>query len=314
MSLSVKRAISIGAAVIACASLWSPPAHADDNMVQARAAYERGAKASKAGDYATAAKEFAHADELAPSPTALEAALDAAVQADDPALGAELLERSKRGEVSGTLAESVKAAHAKFDGRGGYVRVPCPSAPCKVELDGKEVDAQKPIWAPKGTHAVVRQDASGTKAQMFANVKPDETVDVESGPAPGSPSPTSKEDGHGKKLPPVVTYAGAGLTVIAGVATVVFGLSANGKHDDFESAGCGRGGSPVSNCSSIKDDGTGKETLANVALVSTVVFGVATGVIAVFFTDWHGGKGKDQTSSKVRSFPLRLLSSPQITF
>lgn len=283
MSEALKRAL----AMLALGFLaWSMPARADD-VVKAGEAYERGARASKGGDFATAAKEFARADELAPSPTALEAALDAAVQADDPALGVELLERSKRAPVTGPLSQSVSAAHAKFDGRGGHMRVVCTHPPCKVEVDGKPVDPQKPIWAPKGTHAVVREDATGAKTSMLATVTPDSTIDVDA-PAAASPTPPPpSKDERGGKLPKYVFYAGAGLTVAAGVVTVVFGLDSNGTHDDFEKAGCTRGASPLATCNSLRDDGQGAETRTNIALLSTVVIGAAVAVIGVFFTDWN---------------------------
>jgi hypothetical protein len=114
-----------------------------------------------------------------------------------------------------------------------------------------------------------------------------------------------------------VFYAGAGLTVLSGAATIAFGLDANGKHDDFEKAGCNRGGSPVSSCMGLKNDGTGAETAANVFLVSTVVLGAATAVVGLFFTDWHHGKSKDQPAAKVRFSPPardRAPSFPVITF
>ncbi len=273
-----------------------PGAPVSDATKQAREAYERGTRAVKSGDYALATAEFSRADELSPSPNALEAALDAAVQADDPVRGMELLERSKRAPASGSLAESIHAAHAKFDGRGCFVRVACADPPCKVALDGKEVDAQRPVWAPKGTHAVVREDGKGQKASFLVEVKPDATVDADAPPPPVTPPPPPPPEPppHRKPLPPFVFWAGVGVTAALGATTLVFGLDANGTYDDFTSAGCARGGSPASRCSGLRSDGESAETRTNIALLSTVVVGLAVGVAGAFFTEWGGHSGKER--------------------
>src|SRR5687767_10529928 len=92
-----------------------------DARARAKEAYDRGVEAHNKGDMHKAAQEFARADALAPSGVALQAALDAAIEADDPALGGELLERSTREKPSGQLAASVSQAKTKFAGRAGRV-------------------------------------------------------------------------------------------------------------------------------------------------------------------------------------------------
>jgi hypothetical protein len=160
-----------------------------------------------------------------------------------------------------------------------------------VTVDGRAVDATKPVWANKGAHTVVRQDATGASATFPVEVKPDATVELQE-PPPAVPAEPARE--ARKKLPPFVFFAGAGLTLAAGVATVAFGLDANGTHDDFESIGCRRGGAPATSCAVLRDEGKAAETRADVAFVSTLVLGAAVGVVGLLLTDWSGGKSKDQ--------------------
>src|SRR4029079_5886075 len=110
-------------------------------------AYDRGTAAHRRGDFAAAATEFALADEIAPSSVALQAALDAAIKADDAALGSDLLERSQRAPVAGALAARVKAASAAFAHRAGRLRAVCAEAPqCLATVDGKPLTIGKPAW------------------------------------------------------------------------------------------------------------------------------------------------------------------------
>jgi hypothetical protein len=95
------------AILVAATCFWGTTlAHADtsadasaDNKQKARAAYARATEANERGDYVGAARELALADELAPNPVTLKAALEATLDADAAVLGMELVARAdKRGE------------------------------------------------------------------------------------------------------------------------------------------------------------------------------------------------------------------------
>jgi hypothetical protein len=272
------------------ASAQAPSA---DARARAKEAYDRGVEAHGKGDMQKAAQEFAHADSLAPSAVALQAALDAAIEADDPALGSELLERSTREKPSGQLATSVTHAKTKFAARAGRVRIACPSgSTCLATLDGAPIETTKPTWSRVGQHTVVVQ-VDGDPQTKLVRVEADQIVEVigtkaatptrqnEAG-GPDVPEPKKKrfEDG----LPPVFFYGGAGLTVLLAGATTYFALQTSNKHDEFENLGCTRAN--ITGCDDLKDDGEQSQTNTNAGIVLTSVAAVATVVVGVAFTNW----------------------------
>ena len=260
-----------------------------DARARAKEAYDRGVEAHNKGDMHKAAQEFARADSLAPSAVALQAAIDAAIEADDPALGAELVERSAREKPTGQLAASVHQAKTKFAGRAGRVRVSCPAgSTCLATMDGAPMETTKPAWSRTGQHTVVVQ-VDGEPETKLVRVEADQIVEVvgtkkektvEGGQGVEVPKKRRFEDG----LPPVFFYGGVGLTVILAGATTYFALATSNKHDEFENLGCPRAN--VNGCSDAKDEGESSQTSTNIGIVLTGVAAVATVVVGVAFTNW----------------------------
>ncbi|MBX3191278.1 MAG: hypothetical protein KF819_30050 [Labilithrix sp.] len=300
--MQVKRA------AIAIAILLAPAiAGAQTEKARAKEAYDRGVVAHKRGDFAAAAKAFAEADAIAPSDVALQAGLDAAVDADDPVIGSELIERSARGPISGTLKPSVEAAKQKLGGRAGRVRVECPaSSHCTATIDGATLDTKKPAWSRVGPHTVV-VSVDGEPQSRSVDVKPDQIAVVVGTPksaepatvtphAPAAPAAPAEQAPAGEapiaprpardKLPPIVFFAGIGATVVAGAAATFFMLKTKSKHDEFVALGCESAG--LAGCGVLKNDGESSQTVANVAIGATALFAVATVVIGAVFTDWEG--------------------------
>ncbi len=145
-------------AALACACLLgAAPAAADppSTDVQAHQAYERGTSAYRRKDYATAAREYAAADALSPNPVALQAAIDAAVQADDPVLGLQLLERAKGAPRTSALLSTMLVAEQKFAHRTGRIGITCPAQPCLATIDGAAIDPSQPTVVRVGAHSVM---------------------------------------------------------------------------------------------------------------------------------------------------------------
>jgi hypothetical protein len=266
-----------------------------DARARAKEAYDRGVEAHAKGDMHRAAHEFAKADSLAPSAVALQAALDSAIEADDPALGGELLERSAREKPTGQLAASVNQAKTKFAGRAGRVRVSCPAgSTCLATIDGAPMETTKPAWSRTGQHTVVVQ-VDGDPQTKLVRVEADQIVEVigtkkdGTAAAPSTAEPP-KDDGAPKKnrfedgLPPVFFYGGVGLTVLLAGATTYFALDTSNKHDEFDTLGCARAN--ITGCEDLKDDGESSQSSTNVGLVLTGVAAVATVVVGVAFTNW----------------------------
>lgn len=283
-------------ALAAAATTLPSLAHAEPpDRASAKEAYDRGLEAHERGDEQTAAEEFARADALSPSPVALQAALDAAIGADDAALGAELLERSKRAPPTPTLASSITAAHLKFRGRAGRVRVTCPTgARCVARMDERPIDVDKDVWATTGKHSIV-VDVDGKAQRKIVDVTADGPVDVTPVGAPGrapsgepaaTPVETPPPRREGEGLPRIFFYGGVGLTVgLAGVTTY-FALDTKSEHDRFEDLGCARTSFPE--CASIKRSGVSGQHVTNVMLVLTGASAVATAVVGAVFTNWKG--------------------------
>jgi hypothetical protein len=271
-------------------------APSSEARARAKEAYDRGVDAHGKGDMARAAQEFARADSLAPSPVALQAALDAAIEADDPAIGSDLLERSAREKPSGQLAASVNQARAKFAGRAGRVRIACPSgSTCMATLDGAAMETSKPAWARTGQHTVVIQ-VDGEPQTKLVRVEADQVVEVvgtkKDGASPAPPPPPNDqpaEGGHKKGrfedgLPPVFFYGGVGLTIVFLGATTYFAIQTSNKHDEFDNIGCARAN--LTDCEDLKRDGESSQSTTNAGIVLTGIAAAATVVVGVAFTNW----------------------------
>jgi hypothetical protein len=197
----------------------------------AREAYARGLAAHAHGDLALAAREFARADELAPNAVALQAALDAAVEANDSTLGNELLERSKREPPSPALATSIAAAHAKFRDRASSQAEPPPApptnepAPPAADPSPRSTSHERGIsplgfWIGIGATAVV-----GSITTYFALDASNQHTAFDDAGCARADFPSCrglKRDGESSQE---AANIGLALTAIAGVATAVVGVA-----------------------------------------------------------------------------------------
>ena len=317
MSSALSRSAFHSLGLVAALSLVALPASADDAAREsAKAAYDRGMDAHKHGEMARAAKEFAAADAYQPSSQALQAALDAAIDADDVALGAELLERSRREAAPPGLASSITAATMKFNARAGRMKIVCPpGATCSAKVDENPVAVGRVIWLPVGPRSVNVQ-VDGKAVTKSVDVGADAPVEVDVGGSAlttkpgvfgadaasptgeGTPPPRERSDG----LTPVVFYAGAGVTVALAALSTYFMIHTSSIHGDFDDKQCTRNVTKA--CSDLADSGDSSQKTANVALVLTGIAALATAAIGIGFTNWHGDGRK---SAQARPFnPFRF--------
>jgi len=296
-------------AVAACAvaaDAWG------DAATEAHEAYDRGTRAYRRGDYATAAREYAAADALSPSPVALQAALDSAVLADDPVLGVELIDRAKGAPRTNALALTILTAERKFARRTGRIHVACAGAStCIASVDGAAVDPARPIVVRVGAHTVI-VDSGGTATTRDVTVGPDEVIEVApaassaaapatgatpaaasatgpaTAPAPtaaSAPAATASTGESGRGISPVWFYVGLGATGLAGAATIVSGIDTANQHSHFVSQ-CGSQQPPVACPSSLASNGQSAQTRTNVLIGVTAGLAAVT-VVTVFFVRWH---------------------------
>jgi hypothetical protein len=196
--LSMRSSLLFG--FFTATALLASTSWADVDRDGARRAYDRGVKAYAKHDAATAAREFALADELAPSPVALRAALDAAIEADDPVLGSELVERASRAPSPPELSASVEKAKRAFSKRVGRVVLHCGEGrTCDGTVDGAPLVPGKPRIVRIGEHQV-RLRSGATEESSRVTVAGDELVEVHlsaaAGDAAGGPEACRARGSH----------------------------------------------------------------------------------------------------------------------
>lgn len=302
----------------------SPMGQSD--VERARAAYDRGVKANALGDHLAAAKAFAEADALAPTPASLEAALESAMKADDAPLGAELVDRADDRAPDAGLKKTVEAARKRFAGRTGKIKIDCRGETrCLAAVDGAAADARKAIYVAAGPHAVVVQRGD-ERIDRLVEVRADAIVVVAAtigaggsagagaGGSAGAGAGGSAAAGAGAGGSAAAGaggsagagagaregehggisrgwfWVGLGVTAVLGGVTIGSGLDAVAKHDTFKSGGClGGSGEVPRDCGDRASAGKIATTRTNVLLGATAVLAVTTAAIGIFAVRWHDG-------------------------
>ncbi len=289
-------ALSSGAllAIVATSSI----ALAADGKEEAAAAYDRGASAYDRGDFKTAATELARADELAESAVTLELAINAAIRADDAALGMTLADRATRRK--GTSTGSAKADYAaenarkKLGAKVGRLSVVCPSsgAPasgssrCTAALDGASFEIGSARYVTVGKHRLSVTRASSAAPELFdVTIEPGKTVELIPAASPpidanskgAASAPVAPRDER-RGLSPVWFWVAAGVTAAGAGVSVVSGLDTKSKHDAFVAD---RSSTQASN------DGKASEQRTILLLAGTGVLAVATAALGLFAVDWR---------------------------
>ena len=279
------------ALLVATALAWPAESRAqlEPGAEQARTAYDRGLEAHERGDYAQAAKLFAQADELAPNDTALLAAIDAAVLADDAVLTMTLLDRAKQRPGSPEVQHALEQATARFAPSTGRLLVRC-AGPlrCQVSVDGRDAQPDRPFWVLAGPRALI---------VTFGNQKVTKSVGVVAGrenvvdvappaPAPLARTPVSPAPLAAAPPPPPAPpkpastfespwfWVGAGLTLTFTAASVWSALDLSQRHDAFVADGCDK--AATAGCAEAASDGKNAQLRTQLLLGATALAGATT--------------------------------------
>jgi hypothetical protein len=276
--------------------------HADaaTDRARAREAYDRATRAYDKGDYATAAREYADADAIAPTSASLEAALEAAMRADDPARGQELVARAETRTIDKATENTVAAARARFANRAARVIVECATAAtCVVAIDGVAQDARAPVFVKVGAHTIVLQ-RDEERIERLVDVKapslafPPRPEATSSPPpatlspppsAPAEPATAAAEPTHG--ISPVFFYVGLGLTAAAGTAGVAFAIDTITQHQAYVDHHCTDGTGVASECASRSNNGKDAQLRTNVAFAVTGGLAVGSAALGLFAVRWQ---------------------------
>jgi len=271
---------------------------------RAHDAYDRATRAYDKGDFVTATREYAEADRIAPTNASLEAALEAAIRADDPEQGQELVERAATRTLDKPTMKTVESARARFADRTAHLVTDCAGATtCLLSIAGVAKDPTRSLFVKHGPHTFVLQRGEA-RIERLVDVRgaevtfpPKDAAQPTDPPRPDAsdardrqnrPKPEPRESG----ISPVFFYGAAGLTTLAGGLTLASALDTASQHDKFKSTGCVSGTGPVStSCSAIESSGKDAQLRTNIGIGVTAALAVSTAALGVFFVRWHGPEG-----------------------
>jgi len=284
-------------ALVVAIGLAMPGAASADETETAGALYDHAVEAQKRGDYAKAANLFARADELVPDAAALEAAIGAAILADDAPLAMALVKRSGRGPISKSLAAVVRSAQSKFADRVGMVRIRC--SRCTARIDGASAKPGEERWVAVGSHSVqlgiddrLERHTVTVRAGEVTEVAPD-------GSPPPEPSTHTVKAPPGGEHPeppragiaPVWFWTGAGLTVVMGAFAIVSGADTLNKHAEFE-VKKKENPNATELLNKLSTDGGAADTRTQVLVGVTVGLAITTAVVGAVFVRWDSPGAK----------------------
>ena len=269
--------------VVLALALAAGSSFAGDAKQEARAAFDRGNAAHEQHDFATAAREFARADELAPNDDALAAALDEVTLTDDAVFAMRLVQRA---EARPGAAASAQKARAKFADKVGYVKVIC-----ECTVDGEPPPPARTAVVSIGTHRVggTRQTPEGPRAWTTEiEVKPGATVEAVAPPPPQAahpmenvaPAPAPSRPG----LSPWWVVVGSVVTAGLGAGTLVSFFDTQSQHDAFVAQQC-----PVrsgAECDVLASNGRAADLRTGVLFGVTLGAAVGTALVAILGVRW----------------------------
>jgi tetratricopeptide (TPR) repeat protein len=276
-------------------------------------AYDQGTAAYLSGDYEKAAEWFETANRMSPAAPALIQAARAHQQAGHQSRAATLALRIVTEYPN--EAAAVQYAQGLLDQLAAkFVRVDIACDGCTIDVDGTLQESQSFFVDPDVVHVVTASFETGErKGEVSGSAGETKTIEITAPPPMPHPPTETTDPTHGgmndnepKPLPPLVTFIGAGVTAALLGTAIWSRIDTNNGVDPYKKAadawkGClDDHGGDESKCKSQfgaakdkYDDGKSKETRNNVLWVATGVAGAATGVIALFFTDWSGEGDKN---------------------
>lgn len=249
--------------------------------------------------YAEAAQAFEEANSIAPHPSVLLNAINAWSLAGQPARAAALSQKLiDDGETDEKSKEEARSKLAELQGKIGRLNIR--GAQLKqLTLDGKAIAPGEVIVDP-GDHQIeaevdghpVRRKVSvvaGSSQQILLDAPAATTAPATAAPTPATTSGTPVESKKG--LPPTVVYVGGALTLGLLGVTIWSGLDTVKARDEFDQK--------ATKTEADKEAGLAKQTRTNVFIGATAVVGLLTTGVALFATDWSGGKKKEGARLRV---------------
>ncbi|MBW2460093.1 MAG: hypothetical protein JRH11_00505 [Deltaproteobacteria bacterium] len=274
-----------------------------ERQAAAEAAYDRGTRAYRGGDYSQAAQWWETANELAP---AAAAALQAvrAHQRDGNFLRAAtmvIFVREQYGEDQ--VPERFQTPVERARTEGLEVRVSCEQ--CELEVDGEREIFRTLFLSANVEHTLAATFEEGPAEERLTGA-PGESLDVELvapdpepvvappagvAPAPGAPAPDEPSG-----ISPVFFWTGLGLTAATGGVAIWSWVDTLDAAADYEDT-------PTQE---KLDAGRDLELRTTILVIATGVLGAAT-LTTLFFTDWSGDE-EDPSEASLDYFGVAPLA------
>jgi hypothetical protein len=301
------KTISLAAAsfVVILASTYAPRAFAAERTTEQRTAakeFAAGERAFSAGDYRRAAESFEAAYRASPHHAPLWNAARSCLRSGQDVRAANLLERYLRiAPADAPDRDHATAALAEVAPRIGRIELHRALAR-DVELDDAATSAAVVYVAP-GEHVIRATASDGTEVVRRMNVVAGAVASVSLAPsdsaasarattttsastsssasasASTSTSTSTREGDSGRKgLSPWFVVAGGAATVASGGLAMAFGIGTLESRNAFR----------VDPTYERYEAAVRDQMRTNVALVTTGVFALATGAVAIFLVDWKG--------------------------
>jgi len=277
--------------------------------------FDAGRRAFKIRDFENSAAHFENADRDAPSPEALQSAMRAWKEGNQPARAATLAALGlSRYPEPGLFSNYARQLLASVEKSLNKVSIAC-TPECSVIVDNKVMpfaeSSASVFYVEAGPHTVVAgwpdnrhqsQQVTGApggstnlafEAPPVAEKPPPAIVATTTGAEPAAdvaPPETSKP------LPPYVFFVGAGVTAVLGGVTIWSGIDTiNNPGKDAIARNC----APPNNNTSCPEYQLGiqHQTRTNVLIAATGVAGLATAALGVFFTDWAGKSARSDKAA-----------------
>ena len=251
--------------------------------------------------YAEAAQAFEEANSIAPHPSVLLNAINAWSLAGQPARAAALSQRLiDDGQTDEKSKEEARSKLADLQGKIGRLNIR--GAQLKqLTLDGKAIEPGEVIVDP-GDHQIeaevdghpVRRKVSvvaGSSQQILLDAPATAATTAAATTAPAATTASEAPAESKKGLPPAVVYVGGAITLGLLGATIWSGLDTVKARDEFDQK--------ATKTEADKEAGIAKQTRTNVFIGATAVVGLLTTGVALFATDWSGGKKKEGARLRV---------------
>lgn len=282
--------ILLASSMLATASAVAQDLDPAERRAAAEAAYDRGTRAYRGGDYAQAARWYETANELAPAAAALLQAIRAHARGGNT-LRAGTLVRHVVDEYGEDRARRYLRHLADAEREGFRVTITCTD--CTVELDGEAELFRTFFLAPDVAHSVVAifedgrdeeevQGAAGTGREITLEPPPPPPDPVVVAPVERPVAPPPEDSGG---ISPWFFITGMILTAAAGGVAVWSWLDTLSEADAYEAEIAANG--PTQRARDMLDAGRDLELRTTILDIGTAVLG-ATTLVLLLFTDFDG--------------------------